>query len=407
MKIGEKFHLLGLLVITISVGLRAQQQPGHRETFSCDRWANPRMVTNHPLSAWSGGLDFDFQMVPARQAEWQLHYSAANIWWPTVHSYLPSDPELRRQFAAMPFFDRGARYPVAEHQGPTRSVSADGVLRAFHLQHTRPAGPHSEWFVGFTSLLLDGGRQPYSWLTNDGVIEWIHDSFTSSSDPFARREFAFDLASIDYEDEQGSRAKVRKGEWLPAYVTVAYRYFIPTFSEKVQLTALGQLAFNTARFNRSLDVAGGLSATLAFWQSSRHRFIWGNGLGLSAPQVWKNNHAILWTSRRLLYEWESELLFQRQGRDQRGWAIGLGYSLQSATFSAEEKQYLVITGNRPTSHWHYGATSKYSAARGVYFIFQYRFRKIAFYTYLMEDIPVHNGPDAQTGLGLRWLGARR
>lgn len=387
--------------MVLTFGYSQSTAPQRADSLFFSRWVAPHTLAGNPTGVWLSRLNMDFYSTPPQAIEITTHITTSNIWLPAANGYLPQDPEVIRSLRDVPFFTKGLRFDSRRSPALKKSLSADGVLRGFHTQVRLPVQKRSELKLGFNFYLLDGGRAPFSLWTNDGFIEWIHDNLTNINDPFGRREFAFNQAQIQFTDEENRSLNLEKGSITPANFTVNFKHYpaiaIPWLSAAAQM----QLGFNTASFNRSLDLGGGGSANIKLWHTERYRFTWSSGFTLLYQGVVENNKAVTLAKKDVLWDLKSQLLFQQKLRNGRGWGFSVIYTYSSAYYPKKELNDLVITGNRFTSHWHHTITHLYRSQRALYLAAHYKWKQFSLYGYLREDIPVNNAPDAQTGLGVQ------
>ncbi len=100
----------------------------------------------------------------------------------------------------------------------------------------------------------------------------------------------------------------------------------------------------------------------------------------------------------------NEFLFEIIHRFKNKSAISLAttYYLQSPYNKRSEFDYLVLTGHRYTTHWHYTMTHLFNTLTANSLVFTFSKASYAWWVYVREDFLVDNAPDAQTGIGLKF-----
>jgi hypothetical protein len=128
------------------------------------------------------------------------------------------------------------------------------------------------------------------------------------------------------------------------------------------------------------------------------------GLGLSATR-WKLlslGQGVELSDRELLLASEFLINYIIPTRNKGYFSVAATYYMQNSYFKKEAFDYVVLTGERISSHWHYAISHLYNVLSASYLSFSYSQGALAYSLFIREDLRVNNAPDVQLGLGIRF-----
>lgn len=130
---------------------------------------------------------------------------------------------------------------------------------------------------------MDGGYPPYSLITSDEFIEWLHTNVIKDEDPFDRKLYGYNKTDVRYTDLNGDSFKLSAGDGgingfegnytiYPSWKKLEKHLIYTNFS--------AQVGINTGRINPTLDA--GLSTSLIKSIPLREGYEFNIGLSLGA-----------------------------------------------------------------------------------------------------------------------------
>ena len=253
---------------------------------------------------------------------------------------------------------------------------------------------------------LDKGKVPVSILTNDDVIEKFHSEVAGGEDPFSRKKYETNQAGIYYQDNSGKEFVVQSGEFMLSGIDFSYNFFPQqkTLNQRRIYTNIGaQAGFSLSKVNPALDF--GLNASLikefVFWKE--YAFHVGLSVAGVSQQLIPLGTGIELTNKRYLGSTELLLEFVKNTQKKGYISLSNRYFVQSSFRDNKEFDYLVLTGQRHSSHWHYTFSHLYRLLLSDSLIFTWAKGLFAYSIYIREDFLVDNAPDVQTGIGIKYM----
>ena len=396
---------IGLLILICLVGcFQSFSQPKEsnllepvpRSTY----YANTLSV--HPLGIFLSRVNNNFQFKPDEKFSIDLNLSNGNVWLPYVKGYKPLNQSDREAMSDLVWASREFRFDTSQ---PSDSLSfeADGIIRRYQVNINLPLNEVHEIKMRMNMYSLDGGKLPSSFLTSDRVIEWFHSNVIGGEDPFARKYYGFDQAYINYVDPQGRELTLENGDFFFSNINLSY-YYYPKFDLLTKhdfYTSIGiQTGFNVNRFNPSMDLGGNFTLLKNIKLKNKQKEL---RIGLSLGALRQNfigfGEGVELSDKQFLLH--AEMLFEYVKFIQKGKYISWATTWFLQASYNQPIDYLVLKGNRVSSHWHYALSHLHRPLSGNNFIFTYGMEKLAFWLYLREDGWVDNAPDVQTGVGVK------
>jgi hypothetical protein len=361
-------------------------------------------LSTHPFGVLTSRINHSFQTGPPEGISLGLHISSGNVWLPEVRAYEPLSQEDRNLLSNYLWNDREFHFQESSMPANTMVFHADGVIRLYQMDLRIPLREKHELTINTRAFSLDGGRVPSSLLTSDQFIEWFHSYVAGGEDPFARKVYGLDDARIQYKDARDEVWEMSKGDFILSGFDLAYFYY-PQFKDLQRMGLYarfgGQLGVNVSKANPSVDLGlnSSLVKILEFKNETELRF----GLSLSAThlKLLRLGEGIELSNRSLLVGSEFLINYIIPTRNNAYFSLAASYNVHSSYFKSSDFEYIVLSGERISSHWHYSISHLYKVLSAGYLIFSYSHGILAYSLFLREDFSVDNAPDIQVGLGIR------
>jgi hypothetical protein len=321
-------------------------------------------------------------------------------------AYEPLEDLDQAYMSSIPWNDREFYFDDQSMPATRRELHADGVIRLYQLHLLIPLGSSHELVLNTRAFSLDGGKPPQSLLTSDQFIEWFHSRVAGGEDPFARKAYGLNEASIAYKDAHHHHWDMALGDFCLSGLDLSYGYY-PEWELLRRLGIYsqvgGQLGFNLSQANPSMDL--GVSASLVKVFAFKHRRELRLGLGASATRLkfLALGNGLEISNRTFLLGAEALLSYLHPVGKKGQLSLSATYSLESSYYKHSGFDYAVLSGERISSHWHYAISHLYRTTSANSLIVSFARGNVAFSLYLREDFSVDNAPDVQVGLGSRIL----
>ncbi len=395
-------YLLLLLFLPCSIcfSQNVNDSVDYENTFAA---YHANTISTHPFGVFISRISPDFQLKPSKKISVSFTISSGNVWLPYVKAYIPvheADRDAMRKFI---WHEREGNFDFST---PSRTMDfeADGTIRLYLLKFNIPLSTASELRISTRMFSLDGGRLPFSSLTSDQFIEWFHSHISGGEDPFARKVFGYNHAGMYYTDQEGNVFRMQNQESLFTGIDLSYYYYprIEWLEKSNLYTSLGlQLGVNVNKVNAAADI--GINPTLVkrFVLNKHSEIHFGTGLGLVKQSVVRFKKGVSLSNANLLFSSEFLLKYIYRFRSQKSLSVATNYWIQSAYNKPHEFDYMVLTGERISTHWNYAISHLYRPLTANSLIITYTLGDLAFSVYFREDLLVDNAPDLQTGVGLQ------
>lgn len=363
--------------------------------------------SNHPFGVFISRMENNFQFSAEDKISISFGINSGNVWLPYVKSFEPinqSDRDLvgRKIWPERQWFFYNI-YKI--NKVKTTELHADGLIRQYQLKLNIPLNKKQELKISSRIISLDPGNVPVSLLTSDQFLEWFHTNIHGGEDPFARKDYGFNKAKIRYKDKNGRVLQMYNGDVIFTGINLSYFYY-PDFKglarRNIYTNFGSQLGINTSKYNPSIDL--GINSTIVKkfeFKKSRDLNI-GLTLGALRQKLVKFGNAVQMSDKQFIYNGELLVEFVKHFSKKSYFSVATTYNAQSRYFKREGFDYLVLTGDRITSHWHYAYTHLYKYLAGNNLIFTFSRGKFIYWAYLREDFAVDNSPDSQVGIGIRY-----
>jgi len=360
-------------------------------------------MSTHPFGIFISRISPDFQLKPSEKMSVSFTISNGNVWLPFVKAYIPlyeTDRDAMRKFI---WHEREGNFDL---NTPSRTMDfeADGTIRLYLLKLNLPVSPAAEFRINTRMFSLDSGKLPYSTLTSDQFIEWFHSHISGGEDPFARKVYGYNHAGIRYTDQDGNIFRMQSNEFLFAGFDVSY-YYYPEFhslGRRHFYTSLGiQLGINVNKVNPSADIGVNPTLVKRFIINKRNEIHLGASLGVLKQHIIRFGEGVQLSNSQFLFSSEFLLKYILRLRHQQSLSVATNYWVQNAYNRPHEFDYMVLTGQRISTHWNYAISHLYRPITANSLLITFATGKFACSVYFREDMLVDNAPDLQTGVGVQ------
>ena len=390
------------LLWLLCCGVLANAQAVGEDTAMWVGCHKPTLLASHPLGQFIGRINHNFNTVPVTQPAFSFGLTNANVWQPEVRAYLPHDAEATKFLSLHPWHKRDSIFQAMPRNYDSTVYVADGVMRTFNVAVRFRVSRFGELQIIGRAMWLTGGEAPTAWVVSDGFIEDFHSHIKGGEDPFARKQYAYNQASIFYLDRTGKSLHLKKGQVVIPGVQVNYHVYANhkvLKKYRIQASAGLHLGLNLPAFSRSVD--GGLSGVLQkqFIHKGKQVYTLAVAGGLLRQQAWAAQSHVDFSRSKWLPSIESMFEYRQQKSRQHYWAIGLNFYYLGSYHPAGQFNDVTPIGNRYSSHWHLALTHLYRNSQ--YWSLVYTLgRKCVWSVYALQDFKVNNGPDFQTGIAV-------
>lgn len=398
-----KFASLTLLIFQCCI---CASQQDETETLKSKQpstfYANTLSV--HPFGVFISRINNNFQLHAAAKPSLSLNISTGNVWLPNVTGYYPSDENDRNTMRGFAWHLREGRYDK-NSPGGIAELHADGILRNYQVKFNIPISNNQELKFYTRMFSVTAGKVPYALLNSDQFIEWFHSNVAGGEDPFSRKVYGLNQAQLFYMDINGNSLLLKDGDFIFSGIDLSY-YYYPNFNYLATrniLTNIGlQSGLNISKVNPSIDLGVNLTGIKKIKpKKSANEFHLGASIGALRQKIINYGNGVLLSNKHVILS--SELLFEYviPAKNKRFFSIATTWYAQGSYHKKNESEYMVLSGQRITTHWHYAISHLYRALTAHSLAFTYTKGKFSGWIYLREDLLVDNAPDTQTGIGFK------
>ncbi|CAA9200232.1 hypothetical protein [Flavobacterium collinsii] len=364
----------------------------------------PNILSNHPLGIYISRLNHSFNVRSPDKYSFSFEVSSGNVVLPYVKSYELTDPNDQKIAKNLPWHTREFSFDLNKVPANTKEFFADGVIRSYRFTFTLPITVHHELNFGLRMNSLDGGKYPYSIFTSDETIEWFHSNIAGGEDPFSRRHYGLNKAGISYKDENDKVLTMNNGNFTIPGIDINYNYYPKLeMNEKhhIYLNFGTQLGINTSKYNPVADF--GVSASILKKKIIKNKNIlsFGASAGVLRQHFLEYGDRVNISSQNFFYSFEGLIDYKVKLKNNNRISYGINYNFQTSYNKKNERDYIVLTGERINTHWQKTISHLYENLEGWNFICTYSTKRFSYFIYFREDLNLDNAPDFQTGIGLK------
>jgi hypothetical protein len=89
--------LVFVFCVLVSVLTFAQSDQDSIPAFQKNGISKPSILSTNPFGIFISRLNHNFKLRASRRMEVDITLESGNVWGPNVKTYIPNDPELRRE----------------------------------------------------------------------------------------------------------------------------------------------------------------------------------------------------------------------------------------------------------------------------------------------------------------------
>lgn len=171
----------------------------------------PNTLGTHPFGIYISRISHNFYKKPSKKPAITAHYSNGNVWSPEVRAYVPSSEEYVKELKNFEWHDRERVY-YKSSPAKTYQLHADAIYRVYQLKFELPIARNQDLKLNIRGYSVDGGYPPYSLITSDEFIEWLHTNVIKDEDPFDRKLYGYNKTDVRYTDLNGDSFKLSAGD---------------------------------------------------------------------------------------------------------------------------------------------------------------------------------------------------
>ncbi len=396
-----------LLSIILITGLFSGAQTARDSTLVLsDGLIKPNLISAHHFGLFIGRMEQDQKIESNKRITVNVQYQSGNIFQPIVQSYLPQDPAIRSDFADTIWFFRYLDF-VDQETTPAQiqNIEIDAVYKVLRASVNIPLNKQHELTIGLRAFATVAGSPLDSPLTGDDFIEWFHSNVAGGEDAFGRRFYGLNEVNVNFTDRNGRNLRMDDGDIILGGFEAAHTYHIPWAAANNRgfyINTTSQLAINTHRYNRGLDLGTGLAVIKSVNHHARSRFwlsfsssLLATGLIDRDENIEISNNSFL-NNNEIAVQWVHTTT---RGNENR---IMLHYQNQSPYFDRGEEDYFHLKGNWNAINqgWHHGYTTLIQNISHYSLVYSHVRKNWAIQAYLKQDLAVNMAPDLETGISL-------
>jgi len=368
---------------------------------------NPNILTTHHFGIFSSRIQTNFKFQAPKKTTLSFNAVSGNNFHPFVEAYFPKDPEVRKQLSEITWYNRPFTF-IDQESTPAdyMNIVIDAVIKDLRIGLSLPISQHQELTVNVRSYLITKGTYPFSFFTNDEIIEWIHSNIAGGEDPYGRKYYGMNQVNFEYFDRNGNTLKLENNDFFIGGLEVSHYYYPKlTINETkhIFLNLGTHLGINTSKYNSCLDIGVSANAIKNMVFKNNYEFNVAVGANLLRKNLIDFKEVIDLGNNKYLATLESNLEIVKRTKRGNFNAFGVNYQIQSRYNKKEEADYYKLLGKwqEINGGWQHGVETLYKALSNWSFIYTYGTPKLQLSLYVKEDFLVNNAPDFQTGIGFK------
>lgn len=365
------------------------------DSLDLTRIIKPYVLGNHPFGNYITRLNHNFNSKSAKRVKIDFTLSRGNVWLPYAESRLLNNTAQRAEMETLIWHYRQRRFNdlgVTDYE--SRILDADGIFSSYFLSAEIPISKKIDVKTNFKISALTGGEVPYSLITSDQFIEWVHSNIAGGEDPFGRKTLPFNDANLYYKDLEGNELTMKDNEVRFAEASALVTYYPEKQWHKIKFNY--SLHTGVTQMNGTFLFDVGAAATaVRHWKYAKNALNWGISVSAIAPSFAQKMPVNIINYPGLLSlesHWNYKIPFKKFNFN-----IDMNYHLQSAYHRGSEWDHNVIFSRDLSSHGHMAVSHLLRNNQAWSLIFGYEFPKWTVSCFARQDFVVDNGPDAQVG----------
>jgi hypothetical protein len=393
-----------IVLFLFSTVLIAQQKDTLQIKNGADK---PNILSIHHFGIFSSRINQNFKIAPPKTATLSTNYASGNIFHPFVETYLPKDPEVRKEQSKLIWFYRNFNF-IDQETTPAdyMNIIVDAVIKEFRLNLDIPLNKKNELGISLRSHLITKGKHPFSFFTSDESIEWFHTNIAGGEDPYGRRYYGLNQVNFKYTDRNGKIMEFSNNDFFISGIEFNH-YYYPSFlfnsTKNIYLNFGSHLGINTSEFNPSMDIGVSASGVKKITLTNNNEFNIGVGLNVLRKNFINFKEVVDLGNNRFLGSAEIDIEYTKYTKNGNYHAFGTDYQLQTRYNKLNEADYYRLIGKwkEINGGWQHGISTLYKTLSAWTFIYTYGRPNYKLSLYFKEDLLVNNAPDFQTGISLQ------
>jgi hypothetical protein len=287
------------------------------------------------------------------------------------------------------------------------SIIIDAVIKEFKISFGFNVGKQHDIIVSLQSFLFTKGEYPFSFFTSDNTIEWFHSHIAGGEDPFGRRYYGLNEMHYQYTDRNGKQLDVKNNSFFINNFQINHHYY-PDSKLKlkdVYLNFGSHLGINLSSFNPSVDIGFSANGIKKKTMKKNRILAYGFSLGFIKKNLINFGSHLDFGNNPFIGNFESQIELTKYRLNKQFHTWGLHYQLQTRYFQKKEASYYQLVGDWDAIHsgWHNGIATLYKNLTCWSLVYTFGNPKYHLSLHIQEDFLVHNAPDLQTGISLKYF----
>lgn len=367
----------------------------------------PSLLPIHHFGMFSARINQNFKIRPPKKSTLNISYSSANTFHPFVEMYLPKDEDIRQEISQKKWYDRNYYIDQLTTPSEYESIIIDAVFRNFRVDYTTKISKNHELSITLRSYLVTKGKHPFSIFTSDEFIEWFHSNIAGGEDPFGRKYYGLNQVNVRYQDQNGRKFELKKGEFIWGGLEINHFYypnFINLKSKNIYINLGTHLGINTSKYNPSIDVgvSGNILKKWKLKRGSEIRSAFGTSVLRKNGRNFKKN-LVSFGNNPFLGSFEAMFEYTKYTKKRNYNSVSVNYQMQTSFHKRAAADYSQFVGKwkEINAGWQNGFEKLYDYQSAWSWLYTYGREEYSFTLYIKQDLALNNSPDIQTGISLK------
>lgn len=376
-------------------------QPFYKTNIS-----KPDILSTHSFGVFTSRLQGHFEMTAQKKSSVFIGLKSGNVWSPPLLVYIPKNEADRVRVRTYNWDQAHRAFDENTIEKDSFYIANDGVTKGFNLNFNIFLAKKHELIIDFRTHLLTSGKSIFSILTSDEFIEKFHEKIAGGNDPFDRKVFGFNKATINYVDRNSNSMTINNGDFFATGIKTSYYYYPELFkrlSQTFKVNFGAHLGANLSKYNSALDLGLSTNAIKLYKLNTSSQINVGLSVGVLRKNIidFKSTNLDFGTNA-FIANLESSLEYSFKTKQDVIHAFGANFYLQSSLNKKEELDYIIpIRHPNAFKSWGQGALNLYKNINYWSFIYSFS-KKNTTYFYVQQDLTLNNNPDIQTGVGYKF-----
>lgn len=235
----------------------------------------PSILSTHPFGIFFSRLQGNFKTHASESTILNVSLESGNIWALPVKVYIPNNDNVRALVKNVVWHKTEFLFDVDTLDAKTIDLKFDGVLKGLRANVSFRIAKEHELNVGLRMYILTKGRIPFSSITSDDFIEFFHKNIAGGDDPFGRKLFGLNKATITYKDRNDNTLDLNNNDFFIGGVETSYYYYPESLINKDEnffVNFGAHLGINLSKYNASNDFGISTNVIKAYNISDKNYF---------------------------------------------------------------------------------------------------------------------------------------